>query len=239
MKNQKLKTIVCIGWLLGVFAVVLSQKSQIVISKNSEVESGIPKPDLKEVEKFHSLILNKFLTEPGFGSARISPTPPYSRHVESFYPKNGLEKTIVEDFEQNGWKVGLYLYGKRTEKEIKKGVEQDKFLIDYRLKQPIIITKNIKKREDLSKSVSILKKVKEAFSVFQESETTEEKNFEFEAGGWWYFAKPVRAVNESCVRCHTDYAVVKKLDKGKYQFRKRRVGDVNGVLVYAFQKMKK
>lgn len=234
----KIKLFVCIGWIIGVFGIFFTQRPIPVKAYEIELNSVIAKPDLKEVEKFNVLILGRFLTEPGFGSARIQPIPPYSKHIETFYPKNELEKTAVNNFEQNDWKVGLYLFGRKANRKIKNGVEQKEFLIEYRFKQPVIITKNIKEREELSNSNRMLKQVKEAFLLFQ-GDQENEKSFEFKIGKWWYYAKPVRAVNQSCVQCHTDYVVLKKLDDGKYQFRQRKVGDVNGVLVYAFQKVKK
>jgi hypothetical protein len=239
MKSSKIKILFCLIWAIGVLGLSLSNRSAVVSGRNFESESEISKPDLSAVEEFNSLIQKRFLTEPGLGMVRIQPTPPYSKHLASFYPKDNSERRAVEAFEQDGWKVGLYLFGKRTEHRIKNGVEQEGFLSDYKLKQPVIITNNIRHREELSNSSRILKKVKEAFLRFQESAGSEEKTFEFDSGGWWYLAKPVRAVNASCVACHTDYVVIKKYEDGKYQLRRRKVGDVNGVLVYAFKKIKK
>ena len=234
-----MKIVICLVWIVGVLGLMFNQRPVTVNGKNNEAETDTTKPDLNKIEEFNSLIQKRFLTEPGFGMVRIQPTPPYSNHLSSFYPKDSSEKKAVEAFERDGWKVGLYLFGKRTERRIKNGVEQKGFLSDYKLKQPVIITKNIREREELSNSSRILKKVKEAFLQFQESVDAEEKTFEFDSGGWSYFAKPVRAVNASCVQCHTDYVVIKKSEDGNYQLRRRKVGDVNGILVYAFKKIKK
>ena len=35
---------------------------------------------------------------------------------------------------------------------------------------------------------------------------------------------------------NNDYAVIDKLQDGRFKFRKRAVGDVNGILLYAFRK---
>lgn len=238
MNYPKIKIIVCVLWLIGVFVIVTTKKSMTVSANDFDIMSEISKPDSKAVETFNLLIQTRFLTESGFGGARIQPNPPHSNHLSSFYPKDELEKKAVKDFERNGWKVGLYLFGKTAGRKVKNGVEQKEFLIEYRFKQPVIITKNIKNREELSHSNRILKQVKESFSQFQASEENQEKDFKFNTGGWWYFAKPVRAVNQSCVSCHADYVVVKKLEDGKYQFRTRKIGDVNGILVYGFKKVK-
>ena len=71
MKNSTVKIVICFVWLFGICVISLTQKSPVVNGKNIEPEAIIPKPDLNEVEKFNSLIQNRFLTEPGFGGARI------------------------------------------------------------------------------------------------------------------------------------------------------------------------
>lgn len=247
MKYSKIKIIVCIGWILGVFALIITQKSTAVIAYDYELKSAIPKPKIKEVEKFNSLILNRFLTQPSFGFGRMVPIPTPSLHlsgnytqsrIEQFSPKEGDEKNRAEDFEKKGWKVGLYLFGKHANKTFIISNAESETNINYRLFKPIAITKNIKD-DELAKPEKLLEKVKAAFIEFQLNEKDEKKVFEFNTDGWWYFAKPVRAVNQSCVDCHIDNRVPMPLRTGKFEFRTRKIGDVNGVLVYGFKKTDK
>ena len=81
-----------------------------------------------------------------------------------------------------------------------------------------------------------MKEVKDAFLFFQRNEHESESNIQFTKGEWTFVAKPVRAANESCIRCHTDYVITEKLDHDRYKFRKRAVGDVNGIIVYGFSR---
>ncbi len=242
MKNSKIKIAVFFVWLIGMVGFVTFQKSV-----SAEAISTIPKPDLKEVEKFNALILDRFLTQPSLGFGRLVPTPTPSLHLSTensqtgklkFSPKDENERNSIINFEQKGWKIGLYLFGKSANTFYIPGKTEPEVSIDYRLFKPIAITENIKEN-DLTKPEKILEKAKVAFDEFQFSEKSKKKIFEFESEGWWYLAKPVRAVNQSCVDCHTGNAVARAIRTGKYEFRSRRIGDVNGVLVYAFQKVKK
>jgi len=74
--------------------------------------------------------------------------------------------------------------------------------------------------------------------TFQNETADAPKNIEFVKGDWSYVAKPVRAMNESCLKCHNDYVILDKLPNGQFKMRKRQVGDVNGVLLYAFRHRK-
>lgn len=218
MKNSKLKITVFFVWLIGIIGFVTFQKSV-----NAEAISTIPKPDLKEVEKFNSLILERFLTEPQFGGRRIITS---DIHLQSFAPKNDAEKSSVNYFEQKGWKMGIYLFGKRY------------YYGSYFItNKPISVTKQTE-TDDLPNGELILSDVAKAFYDFQEDEKSNDRKIEFTSDDWWYFAKPVRAVNESCVKCHQDTVQIREKGTNKYTLRPRQIGDVNGVLVYAFQKVK-
>lgn len=224
MKSSKLKIVICFVWAIGVIGFVIFQKSQTVNAKNNKSKNFIPKPDLKEVEKFNELILDRFLTEPQLGFRRIITS---DLHLNSFAPKNEAEKSIVNYFEQKEWKMGIYLFGKRYY-----------YGSHFITNNPIKVTKQTK-TDDLPNGELILSEVANAFYEFQKDEKLNDKKVEFTSDGWWYFAKPVRAVNESCIKCHQDSVQVKQKEKNKYTLRPRQIGDVNGILVYAFQKVTK
>ena len=129
----------------------------------------------------------------------------------------------------------LYLFGKRANPRIVDGKTKKDFVINYRINQPVSITKGLKK-QDLPKGETLMKDVKEAFLAFQTPNGANENNYDFRVGKWSYVVRPVRAANESCLKCHTDYVVTEKLKSGQFKFRKRQIGDANGVLVYGFSK---
>jgi len=196
------------------------------------------KPETERIDRFDRAIQERFLTEPNFGIRRIVPIPPPNPHLENFYPINDEEKTSVADFEKEGWNVDLYLFGRRAmPKSSDSGKESKNFSIEYRLNKPLPVTKALK-ATDLPKAEKLLKEVKTAFLEFQNPNSPNEKSYEFSVGKWAYVAKPVRAVNQSCLKCHNDYVITSNLGNNQYKFRRRQVGDVNGVLVYGFSKSK-
>jgi hypothetical protein len=236
MKISKLKTFICLVWAICTVMFVSTQdfwsaNSQIVEKK---VKSN-PKPEMSQIDFFDSLIQKRFLIEPDFGMRRIQPVFPPSPHLEFFDAKDGDETKSVNKFINEGWQGSIYLFGRIANPKIINGKEQSSFSINYRLNKPLAMTKNIK-QTDLPKAEKLLKKVKSAFIAFQTPNSENENNYEFSIGKWSYVARPVRAVNESCIRCHTDYVITEKLGDGKFTFRKRKIGDANGVIVYGFSK---
>jgi hypothetical protein len=201
-------------------------------------------PDRSVIDRFDQAVQKRFITQPDFGIARIvemrTPWPPQpleSRHVRSFSPVNDDERELVAKLEKEGWLTGIYLFGKRATPRENAKEPMSKFDIRYRVKRPVPVSAGLKE-SNLPGSKKIIREVKDAFMRFQ-SATDAPVDMRFQKGDWTFVAKPVRAVNESCVTCHADYVVTTKLDNGKFQFRKRQVGDVNGVIVYGFSKKDK
>lgn len=164
---------------------------------------------------------------------RTKPEPLRSSHLGSFSPVNEEESLLLSEFEKDGWKVGLYLFGRVSTRKESKGDAAPKFMVNYRLNQPLPITATLKMKQ-LPGASKLMKEVKTAFIEFQTPNSPRENNYEFTIGKWSYFARPVRAVNESCLKCHTDYVITEKLANGQFRFKKRGVGDANGVIVYGF-----
>lgn len=236
MKSFKAKIFVCLIWAI---CAVLFFSSQGFWSASGQIKTSGDKSNLKPAESlvdaFDASIQKRFLTEPYFGIRRIAPTYPTNPHFEYFSAQTAEEKQSLADFEKEGWKVFLYLFGRQAKPRVIDGKEQKDFTIKYRINQPVAITKGLKVK-DLPKGEELLKNVKEAFIDFQTPTSANENNYQFSRGKWSYVARPVRAANESCVKCHTDYVITAKLEKNKYKFRKRQIGDANGVLVYGFTK---
>lgn len=207
-------------------------------SIDDEAKINSKKPENVLIDRFDRAIQERFLTEPDFGIRRIMPIPPPNPHLENFYPKNVEEKTSVADFEREGWNVDLYLFGRRAIPKLSGDDKEPKnFSIEYRLNKPLPVTKGLK-AADLPEAKKLLKEVKTAFLEFQTPNSPNENSYEFSIGKWAYVAKPVRAANQSCLKCHTDYVITSKLENNQYKFRRRQIGDTNGILVYGFSKSK-
>lgn len=234
----KIKIAVCLVWAFSIFALLACQPFAPASGQSREVApvktvAAALRPETTVIERFDSAVQQRFLTEPNFGMRRIIPVNPPSPHLDYFKPINDEERTSVAAFEKESWQVSLYLFGRRANRKIVDGKEQKKFDINYRVNEPLPITAGLEKG-DLPKADKLLKQVKTAFLHFQTPNSPNENSYEFSSGKWTYVAKPVRAVNESCLRCHTDYVITEKVGDDQYKFRKRAVGDANGVIVYGF-----
>jgi len=194
-----------------------------------------PKPEIANIDRFDRAIQQRFLTQPFLGINRITPPFPPNPHLREFYPQNEEESNSVTHFMNNGWKVDLYLFGRRAQPKVVEGKQQNKFTINYRLNKPVTVTTDLK-QSNLPAAKRLLNQVKVAFQEFQTPNSPNESSYEFSIGKWAYVARPVRASNESCLKCHSDYVITSTVANNQYTFRRRRVGDVNGVIVYGFSK---
>jgi len=191
-------------------------------------ESGNPPPDLALVNALDKVIQQRFLTAPNFGIRRIGPTP--NPHLEHFEPRSAEESEAVTNLQNADWKVGIYLIGRRAYEipSPKEGNAGKRLTVYYHLNQPVPVTKNVKKRE-LPNPKRIKEHADAAFQRFTSTDT-----YGFSVGKWSYVARPLRA-QETCLKCHTDFFLTSKENK-VYAYRKRRVGDPIGLVIYAVRK---
>lgn len=236
---KRVKLTICLVWVTSLCALILFQEA----GTSSGQTTSQPKPSGEigaspDFEAFDQAVQKRFLTQPNFGMARMLPTTPQplrSGHVRSFSPINEDEKSILAEFEKGGWKVGIFLYGRTAMPEHPEESPLENFKIRYRVNQPVPISRGLKEK-DLAKAKKLIDEVKTAFVTFQTPTSENQASYQFTKGDWTYVAKPVRAANQSCIQCHADYVITEMLDNKRFKFRKRAVGDVNGVIVYAFSK---
>ena len=242
---KKLKIAICLCWvvLFAVFGLVhntsdTSGQTRSAAAKDPRIDDSAP--DAETIERFDRAVQNRFLTQPDFGIRRMVPTTPEpltSVHVGSFSPVNDEERQLIKSFTDAGWKVGLYLFGRRATPNGDDKNPLEKFKIQYRINQPVAVTPGLPEK-DLPGAKRLIKEVKNAFLTFQADQEAGRATTQFAKDEWTFVARPVRAVNASCIQCHTDYVVTSKLDDGRFRFRKRAVGDVNGIIVYGFSREK-
>jgi hypothetical protein len=214
----------------------------IVLASVASVPSALPsagktlpatkvddKPQMALIDRFDEAIQLRFLDVKMFGMYRIMPPNP---HLRTFSPNTPEEREVVQRFIEDGWRVDLYLFGRRSRRKVVNGKEEEKFTTTYRLNEPVAITPNVNTSE-LPKSDTMLHRVKVAFDSFQ---LGTESTVLFDSAGWSYVARPVRATNAKCLDCHVDHVATSTTTNNQPTFRQRRVGDVNGVILYGFRK---
>jgi hypothetical protein len=234
-------TIVAVAILAIVFILLAPSRARIEVQAASvdpiDAVSDAVSPE-SLVDSFDKTVQRRFLTEPGFGGARLigndRPTGPTAKHMDGFRPHTDEEFSAVAAFEKEGLDVGIYLFGRRVEPRTntKKANDYD---IRYRLFNPIPVTPGLK-RSSFRKQKKLANEAKTAFLEFQDPNSPNANEMKFEIGEWSYIARPVRASSRSCLQCHKDYVISDKLSDGKFVARPRRIGDVNGVLFYAVRK---
>jgi hypothetical protein len=235
---RKLKIVLISIWL-SVAVFIANHRDPAAAQTNRPITNIYQRrPDVRLIDRFDNEIHARFLTEPFFGMARLAPTTPVklrSNHVAGFMPQTPEEIELERTFKDSGWDVGIYLYGRRAVPKLKNGKPQDDFKITYRVNVPVPVTFGLREGQ-LQDAKGLIRYVKQAFLDFQSAGVDGTNTFEFEKGDWSYVARPVRAVNQSCLKCHNDYVVVDKLANNKFKLKRREVGDVNGILLYAFRK---
>lgn len=200
------------------------------------MERGTSVPAEILINDFDKVIQERFLTAPSFGIRRMAPLVPpgpENPHFESFSPGNAAEYSAVNAFAMNGWDVGIYLFGRKVTRRT--DTKKEKYDIRYRQFDPIPVTRGLKKT-DFPEGKGLVPEIKQAFVEFTRTGGENENEIRLDRGRWSYVMRPVRAANQSCVQCHKDYVITERLGDGKFTARKRRVGDPNGVLVYAFKR---
>jgi hypothetical protein len=184
----------------------------------------------REVQKrFHDVI--------GFGMARIATE-------RRFEPETPGEREAVRELKRGGYRVGLYLAGRRVlepmpeEPRLRVKTTFGSGFGGHGFSGPIFL------------SSSAITKVPSATALWGETRLAllsfaeGAERYGFEAGGWEVEARPVRASGESCLRCHnTDYRTVRGVTGRGVVFSKTepkgnalKVGDPLGVLVYVYKR---
>ena len=146
MKTLKLS--ICLIWVLLLAAMVCLRDTQKTSGQGRQAKVMSDNtfklaPDALVMKRFDDAVQRRFLTEPGFGMARMAPLTPVpleSNHIRSFSPVNEEENALVSGFEKEGWKVGLYLFGRQALPNENKHKLLDKFKIRYRVNQPVSVT---------------------------------------------------------------------------------------------------
>ena len=185
------KIILCSAWILVLGIVLFGSRMFPVNGQIRSVPNVAKKPAASVIDRFDAAMHQRFLTEPFFnGMARISPSirqpqpqpqPLRSSHVSSFVPIDREESSLQTTFEKDGWDVGLYLFGRVATQKEAKGGSDPRFRVNYRLNEPVPITRHLKIK-DLHKSSKLMKEVKAAFIEFQTPNSPRENNYEFTIG---------------------------------------------------------
>jgi hypothetical protein len=155
---------------------------------------------------------------------RIGDTP------HTFRPEEVAELEAVTALEQANLRVVLYLTGRRVQAP-KPDTSRWSAADAWRLiKGPVRITSEGRATADVQPppSLELWDDSRRALQAFATSDL-----YEFDRGGWRFIAKPVRAREAACLKCHDQSQEL--LTRGGVRSEAPKLGDPLGVVLYGYQ----
>jgi hypothetical protein len=216
--------------VLGLFSVLFA----FAVSP-SPYASSLPGPfppqeyadsDAALIEALDDCIQQRFLDiDKGFGFRRLV-RPGETAH--RFKPENAKELAVVSYLTGQKLEVVLYLAGRGIVAPNLNSKDVDN-VAGKLIKGPIRITPSDKPVANLPTLRQLWDRGQEAMRVFQGSE-----NYDFNLGEWKFIARPVRASDQSCLKCH-------QAGGPSYPIRLQgstalQIGEPLGLLVYGYKK---
>lgn len=189
-------------------------------------QENIDSADL--ISTLDECIQKRFLdVDQGFGFRRIirsGDTP------HRFKPENAKELSIVGYLSKVRLEVVLYLGG-RSMLEPRTAAADVNNSTARLIKGPVFITDNDKHATSSPTAMELLEHGQKAMRTFQKSD-----RYDFAIREWKIVARPVRASDASCLKCHhSDGINVLPEAKVEQESRKLKIGDPLGVLLYAYK----
>jgi hypothetical protein len=142
--------------------------------------------------------------------------------AHGFAPENDAEISSLRELEDANLRVALYLASRRF---VAPTPDEKQVGTSHRIKGPLLITRG--PFDATPPAASMRAEGRRAFALFERKEP----QHEFDLGRWMVVARPVRALNGTCLKCHRstgdNWPTSAPSDL--------RVGDVLGVVFYAYQ----
>jgi hypothetical protein len=192
----------------------------------SQLPAGVGR-ELAVISSLNDCIQARFRdVDEKFGLRRIA-TPDETPH--RFRPENAREIEAVRALERSGMEVILYLTGRQVLGE----KPQPATLTDDRawglIKGPVLITSSASASAGVAapKPMDLWDESARAMRVFEKADS-----YNFVRAGWNFTARPVRATEDICLRCHTGRARALGIPIGEGSTLK--LGDAIGVVLYGY-----
>ena len=188
-----------------------------------------PAPDgTAELNDFDKAVQQRFHDVIGFGMARISSD-------RQFVPETAAEKEAAQALKRSGYQICLFLVGRGVLQQVP---EQDRNMnkfggSSHTIAGPVFLKKNQTMR-GLPAAIELWEPAREAFKTFAGGGA----RYGFKVRNWNVEARPVRASDESCLRCHgVDTRVTYRADgsnllEARTEANHLQVGDAIGMLLY-------
>jgi hypothetical protein len=187
-----------------------------------------------ELNAFDKVVQQRFHDVIGFGMARIS-------SQRWFVPETVEEKEAVKGLKRAGYGLCLFLVGRG----VLQNVPEDRRVShayfggfgDHTISGPVFLKKHETMR-GLPAAIEMWEPSRQAFQTF----ANDGARYDFQIRDWKIEARPVRAGDESCLRCHGHDTRLTYHSDGSYliepnaESNKVQVGDTVGILLYVYKK---
>jgi hypothetical protein len=167
-----------------------------------------------EMSQLDECIHHRFQDRTSFGMRRILP---FQYHgVRQFRPENTTEKAVVNQLQENGYQVALYLAGRNVIKT--SAPIQELAAYRYGVQGPAYITR-VTNPSDVPRADALIDDSRAALEAFKTSQ-----GYNIQKGAWTVAMRPLRATNEACIQCHNNAGASVKMN------------DALGVVMYVYKK---
>ena len=163
----------------------------------------------------------------GFGFrriVRIGETP------HRFTPENARELTAVRGLERAGLRVVLYLTGRRVLQPRPDRVVPGTIVGRRIINGPVLVTSAKAPVVDAPAGMDLWDESRRAIELFGRAES-----HEFTMDAWTFTARPVRAMAQACLRCHSADGT-ESLRSLPTPARDLHIGDPLGIVLYGVQR---
>jgi hypothetical protein len=166
-----------------------------------------------ELNWLDEFIQHRFLDRTSFGMQRIIPLQYHG--VRQFRPENATEQAMVNQLDQKGYQVALYLAGRN----VLTIPAPAPMLAPYRygVQGPAYITR-LRNPEELPRPEALFEESRVALETFKTGQ-----GYDIQRGDWTVALRPLRATNAACVQCHNAAGSRVKMN------------DALGVVMYAYK----
>ena len=194
-------------------------------AKSSANDDVIDELDRVIQKRFHDVV--------GFGMARMGTE-------RGFDPSTAEEKAAVKNLEKAGYSVTLFLAGRNILQDIPDSFRYNRARLgsssDHLISGPITV--NSQQLKGIPDARDIWKPARETLRQFDNGET----RYAFAQNGWDVEARPVKAFDDSCLKCHAHHSLVVNKDgtvtiNMAAEDNGLRVGDTLGAMLYVYKKM--
>jgi hypothetical protein len=165
----------------------------ILVSLAAHLTLPVTAPEPGELNRLDDCIQRRFLARTTFGMGRILPDQFHG--VRQFRPENTTEQAVINQLDQKGYQVALYLAG-RSVLDVPSPIPNLAFY-RYAVQGPAYITA-LPHPEELPRPETVLEESRAALEAFNNNKSYGD----VQRGDWTIALRPLRASNEACVQCH-------------------------------------